>query len=44
VTATIKVIDDQRSKTSDPLPADDRAAAAAMEAIADAVVDSASKR
>ncbi len=44
VIATIKVIDDQRSKTSDPLPADDRAAAAAMEAIADAVVDSASKR
>jgi hypothetical protein len=42
VDATIKVIDDQRSKSAAAsLPADDRAAAGGMESIADSVVDSA---
>jgi hypothetical protein len=44
VDATIKVLDDQRSTTSATsasLPADDRAAAGGMQAIADAVVESA---
>ncbi|MGH7763239.1 MAG: hypothetical protein ACREOM_02340 [Candidatus Dormibacteraceae bacterium] len=41
VAATIQVIDDQRSKTSASLPNDDRAAAGGMQALGDAVVDSA---
>ncbi|TAN31463.1 hypothetical protein EPN29_12425 [bacterium] len=38
VLATIKVIDDQRAKAFAPLAGDDRAAAAAMQPIADAIV------
>ena len=37
--ATLRVIDDQRAKTVTPLPGDDRAAATAMQPIADASIE-----
>jgi hypothetical protein len=39
VQATLKVIDDQRSKSTAALAADDRAAASAMQPVADALVE-----
>ena len=40
VSATLTAIDDQRAKASASLPGDDRAAATAMQPVADAMVDS----